>query len=135
MNMMTEAERRNSCINANLFGEMVKLVKLVDWDNHEGVKIMMNLGWSYYYDTGIVDRTPYYTRREEDRIRFTNNKYIIQINLSSGGVVFQDIHNSVQFYSNPTLFISIEEIRAISLILQDISVLIKSAKAGLPKKR
>lgn len=135
MNLLTEEQRRNSHVDGNLFAEMLKLVKLIDWENREGVKIMVNRGWSYYYDSGIVDRTPHYTRYEEDRIRFTNDKYVVQINLSSGGVVLQDTSDSVRFYRYPTLFIDIEEIKAISLILEDIRVLIESAKATLPKTR
>ena len=133
--MMTETERRNSHIDTSMFGAMLKLVKLVDWDNHEGVKLMISKGWSYYYDDGLVDKTPYYTRYEEDRIRFTNDKYIIQINLSSGGVVLQDKSHSDQYYMYPTLFIGLAEISAISLIQQDISALRESVSQTLEKKR
>lgn len=135
MSITTEEQRLNSHIDTKLFGAMLKLVKLVDWDNHEGVKIMMSKGWSYYYDDGIVDKTPYYTRYEEDRIRFTNDKYIIQINLSSGGVVLQDKSHSEQYYMYPTMFIGLAEIRAISLIQEDINALRESASVTLEKKR
>ena len=135
MSIMTEEQRRNSHIDTDMFGAMLKLVKLVDWDNHEGVKIMVSKGWSYYYDDGVVDKTPYYTRYEEDRIKFTNDKYIIQINLSSGGVVLQDKSHSEQYYMYPTLFIGLAEIRAISLIQEDINTLRMSARETLAKKR
>ena len=135
MNMMTEEQRRNSYFDPNLFGKMKDYVKLVDWDNHNGVKIMVANGWSYYYDTGYVDKTPHYTRYEEDRIRFTNDKYIIQINLSSGGVVLQDKSHSEQYYMYPTLFIGLAEIRAIALIQEDINALRESASVTLEKKR
>ena len=133
--MMTEEERRNSYFDPHLFHKMMDLVKLVDWDDHEGVKLMVSKGWSYYYDNGLVDRTPHYTRYEEDRIRFTNDKYIIQINLSSGGVVLQDASSSEKYYAYPTLFVGLAEIKAISLILQDIEILIASAKHTLEKRR
>ena len=135
MSITTEEQRLNSHIDANIFSAMLKLVKLVDWDNHEGVKIMMSKGWSYYYDDGLVDKTPHYTRYEEDRIRFTNDKYIIQINLSSGGVVLQDKSHSEQYYMYPTLFIGLAEIRAISLIQEDINALRESASVTLEKKQ
>ena len=135
MSITTEEQRLNSHIDTNVFSAMLKLVKLIDWNNHEGVKIMVSKGWSYYYDDGIVDKTPHYTRYEEDRIRFTNDKYIIQINLSSGGVVLQDKSHSDQYYMYPTLFIGLDEIRAISLIQEDINALRKSARETLAKKR
>lgn len=135
MSITTEEQRLNSHIDTDIFGAMLKLVKLVDWNNHEGVKIMVSKGWSYYYDDGIVDKTPHYTRYEEDRIRFTNDKYIIQINLSSGGVVLQDKSHSDQYYMYPTLFVGLAEIRAISLIQEDIDALRKSARETLSKKR
>ena len=135
MSIMTEEQRRNSHIDTDMFGAMLKLVKLVDWDSHEGVKIMVSKGWSYYYDDGVVDKTPYYTRYEEDRLKFTNDKYIIQINLSSGGVVLQDKSHSEQYYMYPTLFIGLAEIRAISLIQEDINTLRMSARETLAKKR
>ena len=135
MSITTEEQRLNSHIDTNIFSAMLKLVKLVDWDNHGGVKIMMSKGWSYYYDDGLVDKTPHYTRYEEDRIRFTNDKYIIQINLSSGGVVLQDKSHSEQYYMYPTLFIGLAEIRAISLIQEDINALRESASVTLEKKQ
>ena len=135
MNIMTEEQRLNSHIDTDIFGAMLELVKLVDWNNHKGVKIMVSKGWSYYYDDGIVDKTPHYTRYEEDRIKFTNDKYIIQINLSSGGVVLQDKSHSEQYYMYPTLFIGLDEIRAISLIQEDINALRMSARETLAKKR
>ena len=135
MSITTEEQRLSSHVDTHLFGAMLKLVKLVDWDNHKGVKIMMSNGWSYYYDDGIVDKTPHYTRYEEDRIRFTNDKYIIQINLSSGGVVLQDKSHSEEYYMYPTLFIGLTEIKAISLIQEDIDALRKSAKETLAKTR
>lgn len=126
MSIMTEEQRLNSHIDTNTFGAMLKLVKLVDWDNHEGVKIMMSKGWSYYYDKGLVDKTPHYTRYEEDKIRFMNDKYIIQINLSSGGVVLQDIHNSQSCYTYPTIFLGLAEFYAIRLIQEDLETLMES---------
>ena len=135
MSITTEEQRLNSHIDTDILNVMLKLVKLVDWDNHEGVKIMVSKGWSYYYDDGIVDKTPHYTRYEEDRIRFTNDKYIIQINLSSGGVVLQDKSHSEEYYMYPTLFVGLAEIKAISLIQEDINALRESASVTLAKKR
>lgn len=126
--MIRNKEERNAArISGDIFKKMQSLIKTVDWDNHIGVKEMKENGWEYLYHHGLVDKTEYYTRVEEDSIMFKNDKYIVQINMSSGSVVIQDKHNSGDFYAYPTIFLSMREIHAIYTIQEDIEVLIQSA--------
>lgn len=126
MSIMTKEQRENSRIDSYVFSEMLKLVKSIDWDNHEGVTLMQAKGWKYSYQKGLVDKTPHYTRYEEDSIHFKNDKYSIQINMSSGSVVLQDIHNSQEYYTYPTIFLGLVEFYAIRLIQEDLEALMES---------
>ena len=49
--------------------------------------------------------------------------------------MLQDKSHSENYYMYPTLFIGLAEIRAISLIQQDINALRESARQTLEKKR
>lgn len=126
MSITTEEQRKNSHIDSYVFSEMQKLVKNIDWDTHDGVTLMQAKGWEYSYQKGLIDKTPHYTRYEEDSIHFKNDKYRIQINMTSGSVVLQDIHNSESCYTYPTIFLGLVEFYAIRLIQEDLETLIES---------
>lgn len=127
MSITTEEQRLNSHIDSHVFSEMRKLVKNIEWDTHDGVTLMQAKGWEYSYQKGLIDKTPYYTRYEEDSIHFKNDKYRIQINMTSGSVVLQDIHNSESCYAYPTIFLGLAEFYAIRLIQEDLEKLIENA--------
>lgn len=65
-----------------------------------------NLGYECKYYEGKVDKTGQYTIREEDVIKFYNDKYIFQFNMESKTIVVQDTNDSQQFYAFPTIFIT-----------------------------
>lgn len=110
--MMTESERQNSGFDANLFAIMMDKIKTVDWEYTHGVEDMITFGWEYIYHNGLVDKTPHYTRYEEDAIRFKKGDYSVQINMATGTVVIQDLH-SEYYYGPPTVFLTAMEMNAI----------------------
>lgn len=70
---------------------------------------MTALGYNYEYIQGLVDKTPYYERVEEDRILYTGKDYNIQFNLSSKGMVVAMHNDNADYYGNkPTFFITKE---------------------------
>lgn len=118
--MMTEAERRNSSFDVNLFAIMQEKVKRIDWTGICGVENMMTAGWEYSYKNGLVDATQWYTRYEEDAICFKKEDYAIQINMASGTVVIQDLHSEYN-YGPPTVFLTYIEMNAICNIVNVIN--------------
>lgn len=110
--MMTETERQNSRFDANLFSVMMDKIKEVDWRYTHGVEDMITAGWEYEYNNGLVDATEHYTRYEEDTIRFKKGDYSVQINMTSGTVVIQDLHSEYN-YGPPTVFLTYIEMNAI----------------------
>ena len=128
--MMTEAERRNSNYDTKLFHEMMDTIKRLDWSSTCGVKDMIAYGWEYEYNEGLVDETPHYTRYEEDVIRFKKGDDVIQINLSTGTVVIQDLSDTF-CYGAPTIFILPKEMMAIAKILSTIDTIKNCAESRL----
>lgn len=110
--MMTEVERQNSRFDANLFAIMQDKIKTVDWEYTNGVEDMKTFGWEYVYKNGLVDATEHYTRYEEDSIRFKKGDYSVQINMTTGTVVIQDLHSEYN-YGSPVVFLTSGEINAI----------------------
>lgn len=123
--MMTESERAAATFNVDIFQKMMDVVKLVDWENLVCVQDMINLGWEYIYHNGMVDKTPHYTRYEEDTIRFKKDDYSVQINMTSGTVVIQDLHSEYN-YGPPTVFLTKEELSAICGVVENVKILLKS---------
>lgn len=117
---------RNGCnLDMDGFSFMLDNASRIDWDLHDGVLLMREKGWSYEYIKGNIDNTGGYTRRDEDRIVFKNDKYLIQVNLASINVVIEDMSNSTSYYSFPTVFLGIAEIMAVRSILVDLDALRK----------
>lgn len=110
--MMTETERQNSKFDTNLFALMMDKIKTVDWTCTHGVEAMITAGWEYEYRKGLVDETPHYTRYEEDCIRFKKGDYSVQINMTNGTIVIQDLHSEYN-YGPPTVFLTAMEMNAI----------------------
>jgi len=82
---------------------------------------MADLGYNYQYIKGLVDATPHYTRVEEDFIRYIGDKYIIQFNLASRGMVLIMKENNAEYYSNrPTFFITGELTACINKITHEL---------------
>lgn len=128
--MMTETERENSRFNVNLFAIMMDKIKGVDWVCTQGVVDMISAGWEYEYKKGLVDNTPHYTRYEEDTIRFKKGDYAVQINMTTGTVVIQDLHSEYN-YGPPTVFLTMLEINAIGSTLDIIDMLLGEAETEL----
>lgn len=122
---MNSKERNNSYFDTTLFNEMMKRIKKVDWRGVSGVDDMINYyGWEYEYREGMIDKTEFYTRCEEDCIRFKKDgRASIQINLTTGTLVIQDLHDE-SCYGAPTVFLSAGELVA----LWDINELILELK-------
>ena len=124
---MTESEREAARFDTNMFQKMMKVVKLVGWENLACVQDMINLGWEYQYYNGMVDKTPHYTRYEEDTIRFKKNNASVQINMTTGTVVIQDLHSCEEhYYGHPTVFLTKEELFAIYGVVDNIKILLES---------
>lgn len=111
--MMTKEERDNAHIDVERFNKMSEECSKIVWNGVAGVEAMKAMGWEFYFHKGEIDKTPHYIRREEDVLMFKNEKYQININTSSAGLVIMDIHNSQNCYIHPTIFLSIEEISAL----------------------
>lgn len=111
--MMTKEERDNARIDVERFERMMKACDKLEWDSIAGVEAMKAMGWEFYFHKGEIDETPYYTRVEEDVLMFKNDRYQININTSSAGLVIMDKHYNENVYSDPTIFLSIEEISAL----------------------
>lgn len=116
--------------DARMFVIMKKKAKTVDWTATHGVEDMTVFGWQYEYKEGLIDATEHYTRYEEDSICFTKGDSLVQINMSTGTVVIQDLHDEYH-YGNPTVFLVNEEINAICNIVNIIKNLRDEAKAEL----
>lgn len=114
--VMTKEERDNARIDVERFNKMSEECSKIVWDGIAGVEAMKAMGWEFYFHKGEIDETPHYIRREEDVLMFKNEKYQININTSSAGLVIMDIHNSQNCYTHPTIFLSIEEISALYAI-------------------
>ena len=67
--------------------------------------MMESFGYMYRYRKGMVDKTPHYTRVEEDAIIYESEKYIVQFNLASYSVVMIMKDDNAEFYGGkPTMF-------------------------------
>lgn len=85
------------------------------------VPYMEQLGYKYDYRKGMVDKTPHYTRVEEDSIIYTGEKYIIMFNLSSRCVVLSQIEDNANFYGGkPTMFLDNDLLRCINEIREKL---------------
>lgn len=111
--MTTKEKRDNARIDVERFNKMSEECSKIVWDGIAGVEAMKAMSWEFYFHKGEIDETPHYIRREEDVLMFKNEKYQININTSSAGLVIMDIHNSRNCYTHPTIFLSIEEISAL----------------------
>ena len=111
--MMTKEERDNAHIDVERFNKMSEACSKIIWDGIAGVEAMKAMGWEFYFHKGEIDKTPHYTRREEDVLMFKNNRYQVNINTSSAGLVITDLSDSGKCYAHPTIFLSIEEISAL----------------------
>lgn len=79
---------------------------------------MYELGYNYMYHKGLVDKTSYYTRVEEDSIIYTGERYNIMFNLASRGMVLTMHDDNADCYGNkPTFFISKDLIECIDEIV------------------
>ena len=68
---------------------------------------MIDLGYTYEYRKGLIDKTPYYTRVEEDCIIYTGDKYILRFNLASRALVISMRDDNALYYGGePTFFIN-----------------------------
>lgn len=120
--MMTESERNAANFDPKVFNIMMEKVKQIDWSLVSGVDDMVCAGWEYEYHEGFVDKTPHYTRYEEDTLRFKKDDYAVQVNLTSATVVIQDLHSEYN-YGPPTVFLTNIEMTALAnivLIINDI---------------
>lgn len=82
---------------------------------------MAELGYNYSYIKGLVDETPYYKRVCEDRILYTGEKYNIQFNLYSKGIVLIMHDDNADFYGNkPTFFVTKELLECIDEITRKL---------------
>ena len=125
--MMTESEREAAVFDVTMFHKMMEVVKLVDWENLACVQDMINLGWEYNYHNGMVDKTIHYVRYEEDTICFKKNNASVQINMTTGTVVIQDLHSCEEhYYGHPTVFLTKEELLAIYGVVDNIKILLES---------
>lgn len=78
---------------------------------------MDGLGYTYNYHKGLVDKTPYYTRVEEDSIIYTGERYNIMFNLASRGVVLIQKEDNADCYGGkPTLFLDNRLLKCINEI-------------------
>lgn len=78
---------------------------------------MESLGYRYEYRKGLIDKTPYYTRVEEDSIVYIGKKYIIKFNLASESVVISMIENNAEYYGgHPTMFLDNVTLECINII-------------------
>lgn len=121
---MTKEERNKARIDTERFSKMMDACNKIEWDYIGGVAAMKAMGWEFRYHKGLVDKTPHYTRVEEDVIMFKNDRYQVNINTSSAGLVITDLSDSGKCYVHPTIFLSVEEISAlhsIQLLLDDIA--------------
>lgn len=64
------------------------------------------LGYTYKYIKGMVDKTPHYTRVEEDRIVYTSEggTIKIQFNLGNHGIVLQRKGSNGEYYGGYEVF-------------------------------
>lgn len=127
---MTDEERKNNSFDTNLFSIMMDKIKSVNWEHTPGVEDMKLFGWTYECMKGLIDKTKYYTRYEEDVICFKKGDYLVRINMSSGTVVIQDLHVEYN-YGSPTVFLTNGEINAICHTVNIIKNLIDEAKTEL----
>lgn len=82
---------------------------------------MTALGYNYEYVKGLVDKTPYYERVEEDRILYVGKLYTLQFNLSSKAMVLVMHEDNAEYYGNrPTFFITKELMDCIDEITKNL---------------
>lgn len=82
---------------------------------------MEELGYTYEYHKGMVDKTPYYERVEEDSIRYHHPKRDIIFNLGSKEVVIQEVEDNATYYGGkPTLFFHPNLIRCMNEIMEKL---------------
>ena len=82
---------------------------------------MTALGYNYEYVKGLVDKTPFYTRVEEDRIIYTGKMYTVQFNLDSKGMVLIMHDDNADVYGNkPTFFVTKDLMECIDEITRNL---------------
>jgi len=81
--------------------------------------MMESFGYKYEYRKGLIDKTPYYTRVEEDSLVYTSNKYILRFNLASRVLVISMVDDNAIYYGGkPTLFFDTSFIHCINEIMK-----------------
>lgn len=104
-----------------------ELARKVQWETFDDVQWFIREGWEFEYHEGLIDKTSSYTRYEEDSMTLKNDRYIIQINVSSCDVVLQLIHDNESFYGGtPTIFLSKDEVLHLYKILKYLYSVINS---------
>lgn len=92
--------------DANEFVKQIEQARQVDWEMSSQWQWFRDNGWDISYKQGLVDKTPHYTRYEEDCILIKNDRYIMQINIPSCCLVLQLIHDNEDYYGGkPTMFL------------------------------
>lgn len=79
------------------------------------------LGYTYKYIKGMVDKTPHYTRVEEDRIVYTSDDGImkIQFNLGNHGIVLQRKGSNAEYYGGyEVFFLNIDVINCMKKVMK-----------------
>lgn len=81
------------------------------------------IGFKYEYIKGIVDKTPHYTRVEEDKIVYTseNGRIKIQFNLGAHGLVISKQGSNGEYYGgHETIFLSSEVCLCIRKVIRKL---------------
>ena len=81
------------------------------------------IGFKYEYIKGMVDKTPHYTRVEEDRIVYTSDdgSMKIQFNLAAHGLVISKKDSNGEYYGGyETFFLSSEVCLCISKVIRKL---------------
>ena len=77
------------------------------------------IGYKYIYQKGMIDKTKFYTRVEEDSMLYVNPRRIIRFNLASRQIVIQETEDNANFYGGkPTLFIHPNLIHCINKVME-----------------
>ena len=77
------------------------------------------LGYTYKYIKGMVDKTPHYTRYEEDRIVYTSEggTIKIQFNLGAHGLILLKKGSNGEYYGGyEVFFLNIEIMKCINKV-------------------
>lgn len=81
------------------------------------------IGFTYKYIKGMVDKTPHYTRVEEDRIVYASDdgRIKIQFNLGNRGVVLQRKDSNGEYYGGyEVFFLNMDVILCIKKVMETL---------------